>query len=119
MLDKIKNDYFKKVGEILEEINEINACVIENHLLYSDNCGEDYLPSKRVGKEFQPGVFFGSSIEKDEEKVLEDIVQKLVPNMNIVQRQYSYNLLLDNQKMIESLDNSLVTNFWFGKSTDL
>lgn len=113
---KIKKTYFNSVGKILHEMEEIIPYVIENHLLYAENCGEDYLPIKIHENRIDYGVFYGSKQNDEDEKTLSKISERIGKNMLIAKRQFGYSLVLDNKKLIDMMDNDeFVINFWFGK----
>lgn len=111
---KIDTTLFSKVGGIIDELDQIGTYIIENHLFYADNCGE-YLPSKINGDRIECGVFYGEEPTSEEKSIISKICERIGKNLLIVDRHYSYTLSLDNPNMIKSLNQNMITNFWFGK----
>lgn len=113
---KIDDKLFRKVGDIINELDQVGTYIIENHLLYADNCGEDYIPSRINGDKVDYCIFLGpETATQEEQKVINEIAHKLAKNLHIANRQFGYGLSLDNPDMNKSMNENMITNFWFGK----
>ena len=115
---KIQSTLFNKLGVIIKNMGTIGNYIIENHLLFSDNCGEDYVPCKIEKNKISYGVFYGPKLNNNnDEKTSTKICERIGKNMNIVNRRFSYTLSLNNKEFISAMNEEIITNFWYGKNT--
>jgi len=80
---------FKKYGAIMSDLRKFVTHLVNNHLLWAENCGEDYFPlEKQPDGDWAPAVYITQFFTEDQRKKVEPIISKIVANTYIINRIY-------------------------------
>lgn len=112
---KMSEELFSEVNGVLHDIDTLVNFIVTNHILYAENCGQDYLPSM-VGEKNQLmiGMIFGQGITNGDKVIYEHIKSKLMPNMHYVNPSLKFQINFEAM----SIDPSkTITNFWLDRSS--
>lgn len=109
LLDKIK-----RLMKILEDLVK---SIINNHLSYAENCGEDYVPSIKIkqGEELEYPYFYGEKLSESEEISIFEISKKLVQNMHIIKRKAVLKFTYNAEKVPSISEIDSIINIWSEK----
>lgn len=72
----------EKYAEIMKAIRELSDYILANHLLWAYNCGEDYLPVKKINKELFTNIPTTRRLTKGESELFNGIVGKVSKNIH-------------------------------------
>lgn len=76
------NRTFELYNDIINGIRRLSEHVIYNHLLWAFNCGEDYLPLKRLSNdEAVVEVYLTKELAEEENQRFQEIAQKVTKNV--------------------------------------
>jgi hypothetical protein len=73
---------FERYAEILVEIKRISTYLLNNHLLWAFNCGQDYLPIKILPNgETIVEIYLTKQLTNEEQKKFQELSQKVIKNV--------------------------------------
>jgi len=110
---------FEKYSGIMSDIRKMVTYIANNHLLWAENCGEDYFPLERQpdGK-WVPTIYATKSLTQEQQTTYESIIQKITANMYYVaNRLFNFQLNLKDKSLkmiLECLQRDQVATIFFG-----
>jgi len=109
---------FEKYSGIMSDIRKMVTHIANNHLLWAENCGEDYFPLERqTDGKWVPTIYATKSLTHEQQIIYESVIEKITANMYHVDRLFDFELNLKDKslKMIsEYLQRDQVATIFFG-----
>jgi hypothetical protein len=94
---------FKKYSAIMSDIRKFVNHIVNNHLLWAENCGEDYFPiEKQVDGKLAPTIYTTESLSQEFIKKLEPVIHKIMANIYTINRVFAFELNL-KEKALERI----------------
>jgi hypothetical protein len=106
-------DYAKEFYGIVKDTEELVKMIVNNHQLYAENCGLDYLPVSRLNEKQVEPYLIGITLNDNDHKEYEKICQKLIGNMHIPNRELLYEITIKHEKLNELMSKTPVLNLFF------
>lgn len=91
---------FKKYSAIMADIKKFVTHIINNHLLWAENCGEDYFPlEKQPNGKWTPTVYTTKVWTEEQQKKTESVITKIMANTYIINRILNFELNLKERAL--------------------
>jgi len=119
------NATFEKYSAIMSDIRKLIVYASNNHLLYAENCGEDYFPLERqTDGSWIPMLYTTKSLTAEKQTMYESIVKKIVANTYfIANRLFDFRLNLEGDYLKQILEclrrDQVATIFQVGSSVQV
>lgn len=107
---------FSEIGAAMSNLEVLCSTIVENHLNYANNCGQNYLPvhQNEPGKYSISFVNTSKLTEKDI-KLLEILNQKVLKDMLVNPVEYNMNRTYTKKSLVEALTNESIVNIFIRK----
>lgn len=104
---------FGEIGDAINNLEALCSTVVDNHLTYANNCGQNYLPvhTTTPGK-YSISFLNTTSMTEKEIKLLEILNQKVLKDMLVNPIEYNMRRTYTKKSLIEVLTNDPVINIF-------
>lgn len=114
---KINQKLEHEILKVTDDLSEVIAYTVNNHLTYAKNCGEGYLPIMGLNEDTFSFWFPQTNFTQEEDQILGSIRDKIGPNINIVRTNLIIARIVNDADITKSIHEDTVTNVWMKTST--
>lgn len=108
---------FKKYGAIISDLRKFVSHIVNNHLLWAENCGEDYFPLERqLDGRWVPTVYT-KSVTYEKSNEVHAAIGKIVANTYVIDRILNFDLNIKDKalkRILECLHRDQVATIFRG-----